>query len=119
MSEKSNLELGEIPNKLYFTIGEVGELSNLEPHVLRYWEQEFSQLQPVKRSGRRYYQRADVELVRKIRNLLYDQGLTIKGARKHLDNTESVSNQQDNKTDKDSMLFVLEQLENLVATHLN
>ncbi|MBK1693897.1 MerR family transcriptional regulator [Chromatium weissei] len=78
-------ELPPIPSKRYFTIGEVSELCEVKPHVLRYWEQEFSQLKPVKRRGnRRYYQRHDVLLVRKIRNLLYDQGFTIGGARLQL-----------------------------------
>lgn len=78
-------ELLPIPSKRYFTIGEVSELCGVKPHVLRYWEQEFSQLKPVKRRGnRRYYQRHDVLMVRKIRNLLYDQGFTIGGARLQL-----------------------------------
>lgn len=78
-------ELPLIPNKLYFAIGEVAKLCSLEPHVLRYWEQEFSVLSPLKRRGnRRYYQRKDVLVVRRIRALLYDQGFTIDGARKQL-----------------------------------
>ncbi|HLR18212.1 MAG TPA: MerR family transcriptional regulator [Alcanivoracaceae bacterium] len=82
---QSDPALPEIPDKRYFTIGEVGELCDLKPHVLRYWEQEFSQLKPVKRRGnRRYYQREDVLLVRQIRTLLYDQGFTIEGARQQL-----------------------------------
>lgn len=77
-----NDELPPIPGKRYFTIGEVSELCNVKPHVLRYWEQEFSQLNPVKRRGnRRYYQRQDVLIIRQIRSLLYDQGFTIGGAR--------------------------------------
>jgi len=81
----SDNTLPTIPEKRYFTIGEVGELCDLKPHVLRYWEQEFSQLKPVKRRGnRRYYQREDVLLVRQIRTLLYDQGFTIEGARQQL-----------------------------------
>ena len=77
--------LPPIPEKLYFTIGEVGKLCDLQPHVLRYWEQEFSQLSPSKRRGnRRYYQRKDVVLVRRIRGLLYEQGFTIEGARRQL-----------------------------------
>lgn len=79
------LALPEIPDKRYFTIGEVGDLCDLKPHVLRYWEQEFSQLKPVKRRGnRRFYQREDVLLVRKIKTLLYEQGFTIEGARQQL-----------------------------------
>lgn len=77
--------LPPIPGKRYFTIGEVSELCAVKPHVLRYWEQEFPQLSPVKRRGnRRYYQRQDVLLIRQIRNLLYDQGFTIGGARQRL-----------------------------------
>jgi DNA-binding transcriptional MerR regulator len=74
-----------IPAKRYFTIGEVSELCGVKPHVLRYWEQEFTQLKPVKRRGnRRYYQHHEVLLVRRIRELLYDQGFTIHGARSRL-----------------------------------
>jgi DNA-binding transcriptional MerR regulator len=80
-----NALLPEIPNKRYFIIGEVGELCNVKPHVLRYWEQEFPQLSPVKRRGnRRYYQREDVLMIRRIRSLLYEQGYTISGARLQL-----------------------------------
>lgn len=80
-----NLELPLIPSKRYFTIGEVSELCAVKPHVLRYWEQEFPQLKPVKRRGnRRYYQRHDVVLIRQIRNLLYVDGFTISGARNKL-----------------------------------
>lgn len=77
--------LPPIPAKRYFTIGEVSELCGVKPHVLRYWEQEFTQLRPVKRRGnRRYYQRHEVMLVRRIRELLYEQGFTIHGARSRL-----------------------------------
>lgn len=80
-----NNELPPIPAKRYFTIGEVSELCDVKPHVLRYWEQEFPQLSPVKRRGnRRYYQRQDVILVREIRALLYQEGYTIGGARQRL-----------------------------------
>ena len=90
-------ELPTIPNKRYFTIGEVSDLCAVKPHVLRYWEQEFPGLEPVKRRGnRRYYQRHDVMLIRQIRSLLYAEGYTIGGARQHLagdevqnDNTQS------------------------------
>jgi DNA-binding transcriptional MerR regulator len=79
-------ELPPIPAKRYFTIGEVGELCGVKPHVLRYWEQEFTQLKPVKRRGnRRYYQHHEVLLIRRIRELLYEQGFTISGARNRLD----------------------------------
>lgn len=78
-------ELPAIPRKRYFTIGEVSDLCLVKPHVLRYWEQEFHQLKPVKRRGnRRYYQHDDVMMVRRIRSLLYDQGFTIGGARQQL-----------------------------------
>ena len=80
-----NNELPPIPAKRYFTIGEVSELCAVKPHVLRYWEQEFPQLKPVKRRGnRRYYQRQDVMLIRQIRSLLYEQGYTIGGARQRM-----------------------------------
>ena len=79
-------ELPPIPAKRYFTIGEVSDLCGVKPHVLRYWEQEFNQLKPVKRRGnRRYYQHHEVLLVRRIRELLYSQGFTISGARNRLD----------------------------------
>ena len=82
----SNRELPPIPAKRYFTIGEVSELCQVKPHVLRYWETEFPGLKPVKRRGnRRYYQRHDVLTIRQIRSLLYDQGFTITGARQRLE----------------------------------
>ena len=81
----NNDELPAIPGKRYFTIGEVSDLCAVKPHVLRYWEQEFPQLKPVKRRGnRRYYQRQDVLIIRQIRGLLYDDGFTIGGARQRL-----------------------------------
>ena len=82
----SNRELPPIPAKRYFTIGEVSELCDVKPHVLRYWETEFTSLKPVKRRGnRRYYQRHDVLMIRQIRGLLYEQGYTITGARQRLE----------------------------------
>ena len=85
LEAKNNDELPEIPPKRYFTIGEVGELCAVKPHVLRYWEAEFPQLKPVKRRGnRRYYQRGDVILIRQIKSLLYEQGYTIGGARQKM-----------------------------------
>ena len=82
----SKPSLPAIPAKRYFTIGEVSELCGVKPHVLRYWEQEFTQLKPVKRRGnRRYYQHHEVLLIRRIRQLLYDEGFTISGARHRLD----------------------------------
>jgi DNA-binding transcriptional MerR regulator len=85
-SRISKDSLPPIPAKRYFTIGEVSELCGVKPHVLRYWEQEFTQLKPVKRRGnRRYYQHHEVLLIRRIRELLYEQGFTISGARNRLD----------------------------------
>ena len=88
----NNDELPPIPGKRYFTIGEVSELCAVKPHVLRYWEQEFPQLKPVKRRGnRRYYQQQDVIVIRQIRSLLYDEGFTIGGARQRLTGDEARS----------------------------
>ncbi|PPC81710.1 MAG: MerR family transcriptional regulator [Methylotenera sp.] len=85
----AKVQLPPIPAKRYFTIGEVSELCGVKPHVLRYWEQEFTQLKPVKRRGnRRYYQHHEVLLIRRIRELLYEQGFTISGARNRLDDLE-------------------------------
>ncbi len=85
-------ELPPIPGKRYFTIGEVSDLCAVKPHVLRYWEQEFPQLKPVKRRGnRRYYQRQDVLIIRQIRSLLYDDGFTIGGARQRLTGDQAKS----------------------------
>ncbi|MDR3353314.1 MAG: MerR family transcriptional regulator [Zoogloeaceae bacterium] len=84
--EEKEPPLPPIPAKRYFTIGEVSELCGVKPHVLRYWEHEFTQLKPIKRRGnRRYYQHHEVLLVRRIRELLYSEGFTISGARNHLD----------------------------------
>lgn len=93
MSETTTtLQLPAIPAKRYFTIGEVSELCGVKPHVLRYWEQEFTQLKPVKRRGnRRYYQHHEVLLIRRIRDLLYEQGFTISGARHRLDEVAEVA----------------------------
>ena len=86
----NNDDLPPIPGKRYFTIGEVSDLCAVKPHVLRYWEQEFPQLKPVKRRGnRRYYQRQDVLIIRQIRSLLYEEGFTIGGARNKLSGEES------------------------------
>jgi len=90
MNDRTNkpemIVLPPIPAKRYFTIGEVSDLCGVKPHVLRYWEQEFTQLKPVKRRGnRRYYQHHEVLLIRRIRELLYEQGFTISGARNKLD----------------------------------
>ena len=92
LEPRNNNELPVIPGKRYFTIGEVGELCAVKPHVLRYWEQEFPQLKPVKRRGnRRYYQRQDVIIIRQIRSLLYEEGFTIGGARLKLTGEEARS----------------------------
>lgn len=96
LEPSNNDELPVIPGKRYFTIGEVSELCAVKPHVLRYWEQEFPQLKPVKRRGnRRYYQRQDVLTIRQIRALLYDQGFTIGGARLQMtgENSEQANSQ--------------------------
>ncbi|EIJ42677.1 putative transcriptional regulator [Beggiatoa alba B18LD] len=85
LEPSNNNELPVIPGKRYFTIGEVSDLCAVKPHVLRYWEQEFPQLKPIKRRGnRRYYQRQDVVLIRQIRTLLYEEGFTIGGAKQRL-----------------------------------
>ena len=90
LEASNNSELPAIPGKRYFTIGEVSDLCAVKPHVLRYWEQEFPQLKPLKRRGnRRYYQRHDVILIRQIRSLLYEQGFTIGGARQRLSGEEA------------------------------
>ena len=98
--------LPAIPAKRYFTIGEVSELCDVKPHVLRYWEQEFTQLKPVKRGGnRRYYQHHEVLLIRRIRGLLYQEGFTISGARNRLG--ESAIQEQENKLESDQCRAVV------------
>ncbi len=90
LEASNNSELPAIPGKRYFTIGEVSDLCAVKPHVLRYWEQEFPHLKPLKRRGnRRYYQRHDVMIIRQIRSLLYEQGFTIGGARQRLSGSEA------------------------------
>ena len=92
MELQSQSDLPPIPEKRYFTIGEVSELCAVKTHVLRYWEQEFTQLSPVKRRGnRRYYQHHEVLLIRRIRQLLYQQGFTINGARQQLEDVQKLS----------------------------
>ena len=92
---RKRTDLPPIPAKRYFTIGEVSELCGVKPHVLRYWEQEFTQLKPVKRRGnRRYYQHHEVLLIRRIRELLYEEGFTISGARNRLDNVRLDSQEE-------------------------
>ncbi len=111
----NNNELPEIPGKRYFTIGEVSDLCEVKPHVLRYWEQEFPQLKPVKRRGnRRYYQRDDVLIIRTIRNLLYEQGYTIGGARVKIEKGD----ENDNEVTKElgSIISELEELLDLLKS---
>ena len=99
-----------IPAKRYFTIGEVGDLCGVKPHVLRYWEQEFTQLRPMKRRGnRRYYQHHEVLMIRRIRDLLYDQGFTISGARNKMQ--EILQTERDKKRNGEVMLDGVEVLE--------
>lgn len=106
-----NDELPAIPGKRYFTIGEVSDLCLVKPHVLRYWEQEFPQLKPVKRRGnRRYYQRQDVIMIRQIRSLLYDQGYTIGGARQRLSGDEAKDDETQYKQLIRQMISELEDL---------
>lgn len=108
LEASNNNELMPIPDKRYFTIGEVSELCLVKPHVLRYWEQEFPQLSPVKRRGnRRYYQRDDVLVIREIRELLYDQGFTIGGARQQLES-------DDPQADPKVIQAVISDLENVL-----
>ncbi len=102
--------LPAIPSKRYFTIGEVGDLCGVKPHVLRYWEQEFTQLRPMKRRGnRRYYQHHEVLMIRRIRDLLYDQGFTISGARNKMQ--EIIQAERDKKRNGEVMLEGVEVLE--------
>ena len=102
--------LPAIPAKRYFTIGEVSELCGVKPHVLRYWEQEFTQLRPMKRRGnRRYYQHHEVLMIRRIRDLLYDQGFTISGARNKLQ--EIVQGERDKRRAGEVMLEGVEVIE--------
>ena len=114
LEPSNNNELPAIPGKRYFTIGEVAELCDVKPHVLRYWEQEFETLSPVKRRGnRRYYQRGDVVLIRQIRSLLYDQGFTIGGARQRLTGD---GNKQEMTPYKQLIDQTISELENLLES---
>jgi DNA-binding transcriptional MerR regulator len=113
LEASNNNELPAIPGKRYFTIGEVSDLCGVKSHVLRYWEQEFTQLKPVKRRGnRRYYQRHDVILIRQIRNLLYDQGYTIGGARQKLSGEEA---SEDNNQSQQIIRQMRTELEDLLS----
>ncbi|MEJ2393032.1 MAG: MerR family transcriptional regulator [Gammaproteobacteria bacterium] len=112
LEPSNNNELPPIPGKRYFTIGEVSDLCQVKPHVLRYWEQEFPQLKPVKRRGnRRYYQRQDVIMIRQIRSLLYEQGYTIGGARLQLTDTAG----QEQRLSREAIHSLLMELEEIKA----
>ena len=107
---REDSQLPIIPSKRYFTISEASNLCNVEAHVLRYWEQEFSQLSPIKRRGnRRYYQRHDVMLIRHIKELLYDNGYTIKGAKQKLSDEAS-----DQETKSSSISTIRSELESII-----
>ena len=105
-AQPEHVELPPIPPKRYFTIGEVSELCGVKPHVLRYWEQEFTQLKPLKRRGnRRYYQHHEVLLVRRIRELLYQDGFTISGARHRLDELAEISRDETEREERANALM--------------
>ena len=107
---REDSQLPTIPSKRYFTISEASDLCNVEAHVLRYWEQEFSQLSPIKRRGnRRYYQRHDVMLIRHIKELLYNNGYTIKGAKQKLSDEAS-----DQETKSSSVSAIRSELESII-----
>lgn len=110
-TELRTSDLPVIPGKRYFTIGEVSELCLVKSHVLRYWEQEFSQLKPVRRGNRRYYRRQDVLLIRQIRSLLYDKRFTIDGARSHL---KGDAQKQDSTRYKQLIRQTIAELEDVV-----
>ena len=115
LEAKNNDELPPIPPKRYFTIGEVGELCAVKPHVLRYWEAEFPQLKPVKRRGnRRYYQRQDVILIRQIKSLLYEQGYTIGGARQKM--TDSPDEVAASKVSSGEIKNLIRELEEVIKS---
>src|ERR1700749_2639420 len=110
LEPSNNSDLPPIPGKRYFTIGEVSDLCGVKPHVLRYWEQEFTQLRPMKRRGnRRYYQHHEVLMIRRIRDLLYDQGFTISGSRNKLQ--EIVQVERDKRRAGEVMLEGVEVIE--------
>ena len=116
MQNQKTDSLPPIPAKRYFTIGEVSELCGVKPHVLRYWEQEFTQLKPVKRRGnRRYYQHHEVLLIRRIRELLYEQGFTISGARNRLDSVgdegEAKANHAEASSDPVDLAYIRREIQ--------
>jgi len=116
LEASNNNELPVIPGKRYFTIGEVSELCGVKPHVLRYWEQEFPQLKPIKRRGnRRYYQRHDVLMIREIRSLLYEEGFTIGGARQRLGNGNATESTASSSSRKDAIRELRAELEEVLA----
>ena len=118
LEPSNNNELPAIPGKRYFTIGEVAELCAVKPHVLRYWEQEFPSLNPVKRRGnRRYYQRLDVVLILQIRSLLYEQGFTIGGARQRIDGEAAKEEQTPYKQLIDQTISELEDVISMLESH--
>lgn len=123
MSNRKESKLPAIPDKRYFTIGEASKLCGVQPHVLRYWEQEFPQLKPVTRRGnRRYYQQHDVNLIREIRNLLYESGYTISGARQCLISTKEMEKREVAVVTNDHAIIIenicaeLENVANLLAS---
>jgi DNA-binding transcriptional MerR regulator len=114
-SKTPKTELAPIPDKFFFSIGEVSQLCDLKPHVLRYWEQEFPQLAPSKRRGnRRYYQRDDVLTIREIRSLLYEQGYTIEGARARLSSKQNKDKMPDQRA-KDLLAKIVSDLESVLG----
>ena len=119
MLDPSAIELPPIPAKRYFTIGEVSSLCEVKPHVLRYWEQEFPQLKPVKRRGnRRFYQRHEIELISKIRYLLYLDGYTIGGARNQLRIDQGQASEgQLNQEERDDLIGAREEVSQLLHTN--
>ena len=107
-----------IPAKRYFTIGEVGDLCGVKPHVLRYWEQEFSQLRPMKRRGnRRYYQHHEVLMIRRIRELLYEQGFTISGARNKLQEQQALERERSEESADASRLVATDGFSHVLSAH--
>ncbi len=107
-----------IPAKRYFTIGEVGDLCGVKPHVLRYWEQEFSQLRPMKRRGnRRYYQHHEVLMIRRIRELLYEQGFTISGARNKLQEQQALERERSEESADASCLVATDGFSHVLTAH--